>query len=77
MKGIERVEAIDYQALADFRHEIRRFVNFSERAARGLKIEPQQHQALFAVRGLPDGAKATVGVLSERLQIQYHSAVES
>jgi DNA-binding MarR family transcriptional regulator len=76
MKGIERVEAIDYQALADFRHEIRRFLNFSEQAARGVTIEPQQHQALLAIRGLPDGIKATVGALADRLQIQHHSAVE-
>jgi DNA-binding MarR family transcriptional regulator len=72
--------AIDYKALADFRHEIRSFLNFSERAARLAKIEPQQHQALLAIKGLqtglPDESKATIGALAERLQIQHHSAVE-
>lgn len=67
---------IDYQSLADFRYEIRRFLNFSEDAARRAGIEPQQHQALLAIKGLPDGRKATVGALAERLQIQHHSAVE-
>lgn len=67
---------IDYQALADFRYQIRRFLNFSEQAARVAGIEPQQHQALLAIKGLPAGSKATVGVLAERLQIQHHSAVE-
>jgi DNA-binding MarR family transcriptional regulator len=69
-------QRIDYRALADFRYEIRRFLNFSERAAREEGIEPRQHQALLAIKGLPAGRKATVGVLAERLQIQHHSAVE-
>lgn len=65
----------DYQALAQFRYEIRRFVNFSEQAARDAGIEPQQHQALLAIEGLPATHRATIGVLAERLQIQHHSAV--
>jgi DNA-binding MarR family transcriptional regulator len=67
---------IDYAALADFRYEIRRFLNFSETAARAAGIEPHQHQALLAIKGLPAMRIATVGVLAERLQIQHHSAVE-
>lgn len=67
---------IDYRALADFRYEIRRFLNFSELAARSSKIEPQHHQALLAIKGLPRKMKVTIGVLAERLQIQHHSAVE-
>ena len=67
---------IDYSALADFRYEIRRFLNFSEQAARASGIEPQQHQALLAIKGLPRESKATVGTLAERLRIQHHSAVE-
>jgi DNA-binding MarR family transcriptional regulator len=65
----------DYQALAQFRYEIRRFINFSEQAARDAGIEPQQHQALLAIEGLPATHRATIGVLAERLQIQHHSAV--
>ena len=65
----------DYQALAQFRYEIRRFINFSEQAARDAGIEPQQHQALLAIEGLPATQAATIGVLAERLQIQHHSAV--
>ena len=68
--------AIDYQALADFRYEIRRFLNFSEQAARNAKIEPHQHQALLAIRGQAEGIRVTVGLLAERLQIEHHSAVE-
>ena len=65
----------DYQALAQFRYEIRRFINFSEQAARDAGMEPQQHQALLAIEGLPATHRATIGVLAERLQIQHHSAV--
>jgi DNA-binding MarR family transcriptional regulator len=68
--------AIDYQALADFRFEIRRFLNFSERLAHAAGVEPQQHQALLAIKGLPAHRVATIGVLAERLLIQHHSAVE-
>jgi DNA-binding MarR family transcriptional regulator len=68
--------AADYRSLSDFRYEIRRFLNFSEQAARDAGLEAQQHQALLAIAGLPPHRVATVGVLSERLQIQHHSAVE-
>jgi DNA-binding MarR family transcriptional regulator len=67
---------IDYLALAEFRYHIRRFLNFSERAARAAGLEPQQHQALLAVKGIPEGRKATIGFVAERLQIRHHSAVE-
>jgi DNA-binding MarR family transcriptional regulator len=69
-------QAIDYVSLSDFRHEIRRFLNFSEQAARKAGIEPRQHQAMLAIRGLLPGRNATVGVLANRLQIEHHTAVE-
>ena len=72
----QRKEGIDYAALSDFRYEIRRFLNFSERAARQAGIEPHQHQALLVVKGSRPGQNATVGSLAERLQVQHHSAVE-
>jgi DNA-binding MarR family transcriptional regulator len=67
---------VDYGALSDFRYEIRRFLNFSEGAARAAGVEPQQHQALLAIKGRPAELDTTVGVLAERLQIRHHSAVE-
>lgn len=67
---------IDFAALANFRHEIRRFLNFSEIAARSAGTEPQQHQALLAIKGMPPKTEITVGVLAERLQIRHHTAVE-
>jgi DNA-binding MarR family transcriptional regulator len=66
---------IDYQSLAEFRYQIRRFLHFSEQAARAAGIEPHQHQLLLALRAVP-GSRAAIGTLAEKLQIQHHSAVE-
>jgi len=65
-----------YQALAEFRYQIRRFLHFSETAAREVGLEPQQHQLMLAVKGIPRGQEPRVAYLAERLQIQHHSAVE-
>ena len=66
----------DFKAMAELRYQIRRFLRFSENAARQAGIEPQQHQLLLAIRGLPDELKPTIGVLAERMQLQHHSTVE-
>ena len=66
----------DYQALAELRYQIRRFLRFSEIEARRARLEPRQHQALLALRGLPAGRVATIGELAERLQLAHHSTVE-
>lgn len=62
--------------MAELRYQIRKFLRFSENAARQAGIEPQQHQLLLAIRGLPDAASPTIGVLAERMQLQHHSTVE-
>jgi DNA-binding MarR family transcriptional regulator len=68
----------DYQALADFRYHIRRFIHFSEQSARLSEIEPHHHQLLLAAKGFRgDPAEGpTISYLAERLQIRHHSAVE-
>ena len=66
----------NFKAMAELRYQIRRFLRFSENAARGAGIEPQQHQLLLGIRGLPDGVKPTIGALAERMQLQHHSTVE-
>lgn len=66
----------DYRAMAELRYEVRRFLRFSETAARAAGLEPQQHQLLLALKGLPRGKRPTISVLAERLQIQHHSTVE-
>lgn len=66
----------DYESLAEFRHQIRRFLRFSERAARDAGLEPRQHQVLLALKGLPPSVRPKIVEVAERLQIQHHSAVE-
>jgi DNA-binding MarR family transcriptional regulator len=64
-----------YEALAEFRYALRRFIRFSEEAARAAGVTAQQYQALLAIRGFPARDKVTVGELAERLQLRHHSAV--
>ena len=66
----------NYEAMAELRYQIRRFLRFSENAARQAGIEPQQHQLLMAIKGLPAGVKPNIRVLAERMQLQHHSTVE-
>jgi DNA-binding MarR family transcriptional regulator len=66
----------EYVALAEFRRQIRSFLHFSETTASEHGIEPQQHQLLLAVRGLPAGVNPTIRELAQRLFVRHHSAVE-
>jgi len=68
--------AVDYRALAEFRYQIRKFLTFSQQAARAAGIDPQQHQLLLAICGLPEQIKPSIRAMAERLQIRHHSAVE-
>jgi DNA-binding MarR family transcriptional regulator len=72
----KKINSSDFKAMAELRYQIRRYLRFSETAARQAGIEPQQHQLLLAIRGLPDNLKPTIGVLAERMQLQHHSTVE-
>lgn len=72
----KKAHSPDFRAMAELRYQIRCFLRFSETAARHAGIEPQQHQLLLAVRGLPENLKPTIGVLAERMQLQHHSTVE-
>ncbi len=76
MSGEHDFSQDQYRDLAEFRRQIRKFLHFSEATAREHGIEPQQHQLLLAVHGLPDGVKPTIGEIASRLFIQHHSAVE-
>ena len=70
-----RAARVDYAALASFRYEIRRFLRVSEDAARRAGLEPQQHQLLLVLKGMPRDIDPTVAHLAERLQLQHHSVV--
>ncbi len=65
----------DFEALADFRYQIRKFVRFSEQLARKHGVKPLQYLLLLQIRGYPGRDWATVGELAERLQAQHHGVV--
>lgn len=66
----------EYRKLSEFRFQIRRFLRFSEDAARGKGLEPQQHQTLLAIKGAPPGEQATIAFLAHRMQLAHHTMVE-
>jgi len=66
----------DYQALAEFRYQIRRYLAVSDQAAEAEGLPSQQYQLLLALKGLPDGMEATITNLADRLGVRHHSAVE-
>ena len=70
-----QISKADYEALAQFRYALRRFLNFIGSAARGAGLTPQQHQAVLAIKGHPDRDEATVGELADSLLLRHHSAV--
>ena len=65
----------DFEVLADFRYQIRKFVRFSEHVAREHGIRPLQYLLLLHIKGYPGRDWATVGELAERLQAQHHGVV--
>ena len=68
--------AVEFRALAEFRHQIRIFLNGSEEAARNAGLEPQQYLLMLALRGLPPDREPSIRELAERLQLRHHSVVE-
>jgi DNA-binding MarR family transcriptional regulator len=75
MSAPGKLQKAQYEALAAFRYALRRFLHFSETAAKTDGLTPQQHQALLAIKGFPGRDSVTVGELAERLQLRHHSVV--
>ncbi|MES2694434.1 MAG: MarR family transcriptional regulator [Verrucomicrobiota bacterium] len=65
----------DFELLAQFRYTLRKFLGFSERAALGHRVTPQQYQVLLAIEGFPGRNWVTMGELAEQMQVAHHSAV--
>lgn len=66
----------DYQALAEFRYQIRRFLHFSEEVVKRSGLERGQYQLMLAIKGMPPGVRPRIRELATRMQIRHHSAVE-
>src|SRR2546425_10761868 len=67
---------VDYQALADLRYQVRRFLRTREVAARAAGVVPQQYVLLLQVKGLDGREPPTIRALAERLQTQHHAVVQ-
>jgi DNA-binding MarR family transcriptional regulator len=62
--------------LAEFRYQVRRFINFSEAAAEELGVQGQQYQMMQVVGTVPEGSQATISYVAERMVLRHNSAVE-
>lgn len=65
----------EYEVLAQFRYQLRRFLRFSEETTRRLGITPLQYQLMLQIKGFPGREWATVVELAERLQAKHHGVV--
>ncbi|MFP5209017.1 MAG: MarR family winged helix-turn-helix transcriptional regulator [Acidobacteriota bacterium] len=64
-----------FQELAFFRHRLRKFLRFSEDAARACGITPQQHQLMLGIAGYTGTGTATISEIAEFLQEKHNSVV--
>lgn len=71
----QRMSKTDFETLAHFRYQLRRYLRFSEEVTRGNGITPLQYLLLLQIKGLPGRESATVGELAERLQAKHHGVV--
>ncbi|HEY3973819.1 MAG TPA: MarR family transcriptional regulator [Candidatus Sulfotelmatobacter sp.] len=73
---MKKLTLSDYQALAEFRFQIRKFLHFSELAVQAAGLERGQYQLMLAIKGMPAGVRPRIRELADRMHIQHHSAVE-
>jgi DNA-binding MarR family transcriptional regulator len=71
-RGTDRV---DFQALAEFRYQLRKYLRFSEQVTHQQGVTPLQYLLLLQIKGYPGRPWASVAELAERLQAQHHGVV--
>lgn len=75
VKGAGRMTKGNYESLAHFRYQLRRFLRFSEEVTRKQGITALQYLLLLQIKGFPGREWATIGELAERLQAKHHGVV--
>lgn len=65
----------EYEVLADFRYQLRRFLRVSEEISQKLGVTPLQYLLLLNIKGFPGREWTTVSELAERLQAKHHGVV--
>jgi DNA-binding MarR family transcriptional regulator len=72
----DKLTQTDYEKLAHFRYQLRRFLRFSEDVTHAAGITVLQYVLMLHIKGYPGGREwATVGELAERLQAKKHGVV--
>jgi DNA-binding MarR family transcriptional regulator len=70
-----KMSKADFETLANFRYQLRRFLRFSEEVTRTSGVTPLQYQLMLQIKGFPGRDWATVAELAERLQAKHHGVV--
>ena len=64
------------RSMAEFRYQLRRFLNFSEMASERCGVGAQQYQLMQVIAAMPEGQDASITYLAERMVLRHNSAVE-
>lgn len=64
-----------FEALSEFRYQLRRFQHWSEQLTRRHGVTNLQYLLLLHLKGFPGRDWATVGELAGRLQAKHHGTV--
>jgi DNA-binding MarR family transcriptional regulator len=72
---MSRFASRHYEALACFRYILRKFLRFSKNLLRTSRLTPEQYETLLAVKAFSSREGMTIVQLSDRLQVEHHSAV--
>jgi DNA-binding MarR family transcriptional regulator len=70
-----KLSKAEFEALAQFRYRLRRFLRFSEELTQRHGVTPLQYQLMLQLQGFPDRRWASVVELAERLQAKHHGVV--
>jgi len=69
------LNSLDFETLAAFRYQVRKFLRFSKDLLSSEDLTPDQYQALLAIRAYSADRKLSIRDLAEQLQVRHHSTV--
>jgi len=64
------------RSMAEFRYQLRKFLNFSETASERVGVGVQQYQLMQVIAAMPEGQEASISYLAERMVLRHNSTVE-
>ncbi|HZW13668.1 MAG TPA: MarR family transcriptional regulator [Noviherbaspirillum sp.] len=71
----DKLSKSDYEVMANFRYQIRRYLRFSEEVSQQHGITVLQYLLLLQLKGFPGREWATIAELAERMQAHHHGTV--